>query len=196
MMKRLFTLFALFLLISACRKDSDVTNIIDTQDPIPKKNVESSVTGSVTSDQGIALAGAQININGNLLTSNEKGHYFLNEKLLNANGNYVKASKDGYFTTGRFTQAHLNTTDNLDLQLIPKSLIQTIDPTVANTLNFEGCSVQFQANAMVDANGKSIVGNVRFYAAYLNPLEAAYARKLPGDGRLTTANGGASLLKS
>ena len=182
-------------MITACRKDSDITKVIDTQDPIPKINVESSVTGSVTNTQGSAVQQAKIEINGSVLETNDKGHYFLNEKLLNANGNYVKASKSGHFSTGKFTQAHLGTSDNLDIQMIPKQLTQTIDPSITNKISFSGCSVQFQANSLVDANGKLVADKVRVYTTYLNPVEETSWNKIPGDGRVVTKNGGAAFMK-
>lgn len=101
-MKKILFSVLILAVLSSCRKDSDITKVIDTQDPIPTKNVESSITGRVFGEGNIPLENTTIEINGKNYTTNQDGFYFINNTPLNANGNYISAVKDGYFAAGKF----------------------------------------------------------------------------------------------
>jgi len=178
MKKILFTMLILSIL-SSCRKDSDITEVIDTQDPITVKNVESSITGRVFGSANEPLANSTIEINGKKYITDQNGCYFVST-FLNENGNYISASKDGYFTSGKFTFARLGRTDYSDIYLSKKPNALTFNSSESRRFDFTGGYVSFQSNSIVDENNNSYSGDVQVFAKIIDPNDLD---KTPGDFR-------------
>lgn len=184
-MKKILFSVLILAVLSSCRKDSDITKVIDTQDPIPTKNVESSITGRVFGEGNIPLENTTIEINGKNYTTNQDGFYFINNTPLNANGNYISAVKDGYFAAGKFTFARLGNTDNVDIYLQKKTEIGNFNSSESKKVDFNGGYVIFQPNSIIDANGNVYSGNVKVLAKSINPNDLY---QVPGDFRGVSAD--------
>lgn len=188
-------LLLLFGLFFACRDNYDITT--NTQlGPIPTVNVQSTITGRVTDTIGNPISGALVEVAGQGLTTDERGLFFVHQKLMNKNGTYVKVSQNGYFNAGRFAFPELNKSSFIEIKMIPRELTATFQAGTGKTFSIPGVSVNIPANAIAGANGQLYSGTVNAYAVSLGPNDPQTFSLMPGDLRGEDANGYAKVLST
>ena len=178
----------------ACHKDFD--NTVITTGPIPTINVQASLYGRVLDAAGTALSGAQVQVNDQILITNEQGLYFAYNQQLNKNGTYVRVQAAGYFPAGRFAYPQLGSSTYLEIVMSAKQPVSFSTASVANVSVSGGASVSIPAQSLVTAGGQSYSGNYLVAARWLDPSDPATFTEMPGDLRAQDADGLGKVLKT
>ena len=188
-------LLLLFGMFFACRDNYDITT--NTQlGPIPTINVQSTLTGRVTDTNGNPISGAIVEVAGQGLTTDDRGLFFVHQKLMNKNGTFVKVSHAGFFNAGRFAFPELNKSSFIEIKMMPKELTATFQAGAGKAFSIWGVSVSIPANAIAGAGGQLYSGTVNAYAVRLGPNDAGTFDLMPGDLRAQDANGYAKVLST
>jgi len=195
MHKILFTCLALALLMFGCRKDYDIATEKEIS-VIPVINVEAMISGTVIGSAGTGIADATVTVGGNVVTSNQKGKFWLSKKLFNKNGTLIKVTKNGYFSAFRFVYPSLGAISKTDIVLLPKQQSGTFQSVMGGEFTFAKAKVRIPANAVTDPAGMPYTGEVRVYGYWLNPTAASTYQTMPGDLRAEDAQRAARLLRT
>ena len=177
--------------MAGCRDNFDITTI-QQLGPIPEVNVQATLMGRVVDTEGNPLSDVQVVVAGQTLVTDARGQFFAYQKLMNKNGAYVKADKNGFFSAGRFAFPRLNKSTYLEITMIPKALAASFQST--DGADFSG--VRIPANAIANTSGQPYTGQVNAYVVYLNPNDAETFNLMPGDLRAQDAQGYAKVLTS
>jgi hypothetical protein len=128
-------------------------------------------SGTVTNDQGVAIAGATVAINGINRTTDATGKYSASV-LASSSGYRISIAKAGFAPA---TEFHSAGSSKLVHALKP-AYVQQINPTQDNTVvSNTGASVNIKANSLVDASGVAVTAPVNITIATYDPL------RMPGD---------------
>ena len=190
-MKKLGLLSLMFLFIlSACRKDSITTTdtistpdptIIEKYDPIVK-NVTASVIGFIVDENDMPVSNAAVELGNNNLTTDEYGHFFLNDITMNSRGAIVRVKKDGFFDGSRRFFPKENTTNRVKIQLLKKSFNQSFSATDGGTISLSsGASIDFDENSIQTASGDAFTGTVEVAVKWMDPSALATLDQMPGN---------------
>lgn len=196
----IFYYFIVILLIG-CRKDFDISTY-SVSSPFPKENVESNLRGIVTSEDGQPISQATIVVAGQTITTNRQGFFIVKKKLMDKYGQWVKASKGGYFTSGQFGFQTLGNSSFVHIRFIKKEQAQIFNSATggtisANTSNPDLSKITFPANSIYYVNnGKRYDGPVHVYIKALQADSLNFVDRMPGDFRGKDKLGNAKILSS
>lgn len=178
----------------ACHKDFD--NTVITTGPIPTVNVQASLYGRVLDAYGYVVSGAMIQVDGQTLTTNAQGLFFVYNQQLNKNGTYVRVSAPGYFSAARFAYPQLGSSSYLEITLVSKYQSSYSTAAAANIIVGGGSSVNIPAHSLITADGQPYNGIFMVAARWLDPSDPKTYNQMPGDLRAQDANGQAKVLKT
>lgn len=190
-MKKLAILSILLLLIfSACRKNIDETNIIETTPDPPTledyeplvENVNASVKGFVTDENNEPATGVTVSLNGQNTTTDAYGHFFFKNMTMNTRGTFVKVEKSGYFEGSRRFFPLKDSESYIKIALLPKKFDYSFTAQNGGTITTaEGTSIIFKANSIKTANGTLYTGEVQLATQWLDPTAESTFEQMPGD---------------
>ena len=158
-MKNLFYLTSLILLLLASCKDSEMEVI--NQTPIinpPSEEITGSVSGTVYGDDGQTLSDVDISYRGTTTTTDNFGKFTIANTSLYGDGTFLTANKSGYFQGSRKFYAVEDGHANITIQLIQKSLTETITATNGGSVQVEEATVDFPAGNYRTADGQAYNG--------------------------------------
>jgi hypothetical protein len=178
------TFFVPALLVLGCSGESvNPANRVNSPagaDVIEAATTSASFSGTVRDEQGVALAGAKVVINGISRTTDTSGRYFMSVSA-SANGYNLSIQKSGFAPTSQFYATPVRTSLSHTLQ---RAYTASINPTVDNTVvSPEGVRVALKANTLVTASGMPAAGSVTVTVASYHPL------RMPGDFTAVNASG-------
>ncbi|MBP6023941.1 hypothetical protein [Ferruginibacter sp.] len=200
----LFAVFFLALIILiqvGCKKNDAVTDNgtpvleipVITNDAI---KVTATITGSVIDENNLPVANAIVTSDTYTGSTDAMGNFtFKNINVSAANGN-VTVIKAGYFKGIRSFVTEAGKNNFVKIQLIKQILTGTITAAAGGTVNTNGAIINFPVNAFVTAGGAAYTGNVKVYAAWIDPTAANLPLVIPGDLRGINSSNGEYLLKS
>jgi len=184
----------IILCMAHCKKNSSgVDNQTTTPTPtqtsnptgsgkLPQKNVICSIQGQILDSIGQPVAGASVSAGGASVQSDDYGFFRLESISINQNGGLVQAVKSGYFTASRNLFYKEGVTNFVVIQLIPRNIISTIQSDAGGTINVGNATVTLTPKSIVkDADGSPYSGNVRVFAAYLDPSLDNSLQRMPGN---------------
>lgn len=183
---KLFLPFALLaFLLTACNKDSFFTNA---------PSVNTAFAGRVIDENGQAIAGAQVRVEGELVTTDENGVFRLKPMRVPADDATLMVTKIGYFEFSRAYYAENNGLQVVTIQLLRKEQSGTVDGAAGGTLQLPGgAKLVFPAGAFMDERGNVYNGVVRVMARQLDP-STDISLNMPGDLRGINQNGDQQVL--
>ncbi|MFT3908648.1 MAG: carboxypeptidase-like regulatory domain-containing protein [Ferruginibacter sp.] len=175
----------------SCKKNNDVTdNPIVTPPPttgpynitLPGSTVVLSVVGKVIDENNNPVSGATITGGGASTTTNANGVFRINNGSFNGSFATVKIEKSNYFTLVKTLISKSGNTQYIVGKISPRTLAGTIAAT-GGSLQFGSGSVtiDFPANAFVDASNNAVTGPVSVYATYIDPTSADAKDRMPGN---------------
>jgi hypothetical protein len=186
---KLLGLMAFVVVFNAsCKKNDkiDTTNPNNTTGPftvtLPNNAVNMSVAGKVVDDNNNPVSNATVTGGGITVTTDANGVYRINHG--NFNGNYatIKIEKANYFTLVKTIRSRSGNTQYIVSKLSPKTLIGTIAVSGGSVQFGSGnITLEFPANAFVDAAGAAVTGSVNIYATYIDPTTAEATTRMPGN---------------
>lgn len=189
-MKNLFYLTSMILLLFASCKDAEMEVI--NQTPIlnpPMEELTGSVTGTVLDEEGLALADVEITYRGTTTTTDRYGYFTIANTTMYGDGTFLTANKSGYFQGSRKFYAVEDGHANISIQLIKKTLSQTISATSGGVVQVDDATVDLPAGNYRTADGLSYTGDVKVYAEWLDPTAEETFDEMPGDLTGVTTEG-------
>ena len=186
---------ASIIIFLSCKK-TDSINVDPNQPPVSV--VTASVAGRVTDINNVPVSNALVSAGVSTATTDINGQFTLKNIQLNKDAGFVKITKPGYFLGSRTFLVNANTTNNVKIQLIPKTVSGNFDAASGGNINVAGGgSVNFGANNVVnESNGTKFAGSVSVSTFYLNPADANFNKYMPGDLRGLNASGQQNILQS
>lgn len=180
---------AVFGLFLACQKE--VSNGPVT--PGPGNNpvtVTASVVGRVINEMGDPVAGATVKAGISSALTDINGEFKLTNAQLTDKAAYVTVNKPGYFEGSRTFVAREGLKHFVEVQLVPKLEVGSINGTTGGTINLgNGSAITLPANGVVvKSSGAAYTGAVKVSMAWIDPTSKDLFRKMPGDLRGTDAS--------
>lgn len=165
---------------SSCREDQD--EIID-EDPIykPKIKVEASVFGVVSNINQEPVEDAVVSYDGKTTTTDAHGVFRFENESLYKDGTYISVQKDGYFKGSRRFYPTIGKESRIGIELMPLTIIDQVESTVASKVKFENVELDFSANSVVTETGSPYTGTINIAARYLDPTKISTSNQMPGD---------------
>src|SRR4030095_5946238 len=160
--------------------------------------VQGTVTGKVVDNNNNAVAGATVKAGSNTTTTDNRGLFRFNNIQLDKYSAVITVEKAGFFKAYRVFSSSANNTNFVKLQLVPKSLIGSIDATAGGSVSLpDNSKIILPASGIVlKSNNQSYSGSVKVYAAVIDPTSADISQIVPGSFQGTDANNYRVILKS
>jgi hypothetical protein len=189
-------IIACVIAIVACQKDFPSKGGVP--DPTVGATISATVVGRIVNEQNQPVAGAIIKAGSTTATTDVNGEFRINNATVNDAAAFVTAEKAGYFTGSRTFIARQNQKHYVEIMLLAKQTIGSINGTSGGTINLgNGSAITLPANGVVTANtGNAYSGNVNVAMTWINPTSTDLYRQMPGDLRGTDATGAANFLQS
>ncbi|MCE2846294.1 MAG: hypothetical protein LW707_04560 [Sphingobacteriales bacterium] len=184
MFRNLLTLAILVsLAIVACKKD-------DTEDPAPApppssdlwgQGVNASVYGTVSDENGDAVAGATVNAGGSTATTDVQGVFRINDFNAYQNLGYVTVDKAGYFPGSR-SFVPLSGGNRVNIRLLSNTPDGSVSSSSGATINDGNSAVEITlpANGIVK-NNAPYNGTVRVAIRHIDTQSDNFSEEMPGN---------------
>jgi hypothetical protein len=196
---RLFSIVLLSVIIISCQREVKTDMPLSTPgaviNPTP---VTGSLTGKVMDENNVAVAGATVKTGNSTTTTDSRGLFRFSNIQLDKYAALVTVEKSGYFKAFRTFSASANAVNFLKMKLVPKILAGTIDAAAGGSLGLpDNSRITLPASAVViKSNNQPYSGNVKVYAAVIDPTSPDIAQTVPGSFQANDANNYRVLLKS
>ena len=183
-------MFAFLMILASCREDvTEMTTTETRPDPTVIKGYEpivepitSSVIGHVTDENNQNVENAVVTMGDLSTTTNEYGHFFFTRVEMNAKGSFVLIEKDGYFGGSRRFYPTTENVSHVAIEMLEKNFSSSFESSAGGLVMVDqGGSIEFSANAIVDADDLPFDGTVQVASRWLNPGELATVNQMPGD---------------
>jgi len=159
----------------ACNKDGFFSS---------SPSVNAAFAGRVIDENGQAVSGAQIRVEGELTTTDENGVFRLSPMRVPSDNAKLMVSKIGYFEFSRAYYVEDDALQIVTIQLLSKNQTGTVNAASGGTIQLPGgATLLFPAGAFVDEQNKAYNGTVRVFARRLDPSSPDIALNMPGDLR-------------
>src|SRR4030095_3126923 len=133
--------------------------------------VHGNVAGKVIDNNNNAVAGATVKAGSNTTTTDNRGLFCFYNIQLDKYSAVITVEKAGFFKAYRVFSSSANNTNFVKLQLVPKSLIGSIDATAGGSVSLPDNSkiILPASGIVVKSNNQSYSGSVKVYAAVIDP---------------------------
>lgn len=177
-------IFFLFLLIWACRKDTDIF-IPYEEVPSVSSFVTGAVGGAIINEFGIPQANATVKLetktNVEEMMTDENGIFYFRNVEINAERTYLLIESESYGNSSRAFTPRESGTEFLKIQLMTPSILDSISATQGGLFDVVGgASVAIPANALVNNGGSPFTDAANIGARYFNPVFNNLVTQLPG----------------
>lgn len=166
-----------------------------TLSPTP---VQASVQGVVVDENNIAVAGAIVKSGTNTTTTDSRGLFLFTNIQLDKYASIIIVDKNGYFKGIRTFSPVQASANFVKLQLIPKSLSGTINATAGGSVTLaDNSKITLNPNSIiVKSTGQAYTGDVKVFAANIDPTVTNIAQIVPGSFQAIDINNYRVTLKS
>ena len=204
-MRKLFLYLLPFLLsmcfLNSCKKSfSDEQSIpVLTDTTNISARILQSVAGFVTNENGAAVANATITAGNKSTTTDQLGHFQINDVSLSKAAGFIKVTNSGYFDGYRTFVGIPNQETFIRVQLVPKTDVGNISASSGGTVSTtDGAIVVLPPNAVVVAGSNMAYSGTVHVAAHLYNQDdiTQWSKMMPGDQRGTDSDAHMRLLKS
>jgi len=187
----------IIIILFGCKK-TNVDNVI-TPPPPPPVAVTASVAGRVVDLNNAPVTGASVAAGSSAAVTDNNGQFTLKDIQLDKDAGFVKVTKAGHFTGSRTFLVNGNTTNNVKIKMIPKTVSGTIASSSGGTVDVTGgAKVNFTPGSFINASSNTVYsGDASVAGYYLDVADTTnFIEYMPGDLRgISTANK-AGILKS
>lgn len=188
MNKILWLLLGLALCLGACREDQFTEEMTETDPPVVQETYVKTLYGRVVSTDGAALADVEVRVGNLSIYTDEYGTFILPEVAVpGRSGVYIRAQAYDYFAGGQ--RLRTSNTDNqyIELELIKKASPASLRSDQGGNVAINGGgSIDFPASSLMTIAGTPYEGLAEIATHYLDPSEADFLDRAPGD--LTAIN--------
>lgn len=182
--KYLLASICLFSVLFSCKKDLTQNNepVAGHGFNIPSPSpVAGKISGIVVDENNTAVQNAEVVFSGTTYLTDAKGFFNINSAMLDKYVTTVTVNKTGYFKAFRSWSATAGR-NYLSIKLIPKTLAATISALGGGTATLSNSTtITLQANSIVvKSTGAAYTGEVKVYAAYIDPTASDLGAIVPG----------------
>ena len=204
MRKLLFPLITALLcmgLLDSCKKGfSDEQSVQLSTDTINlSTQILQSVAGFVTNENGTPIFNATITAGNKSTTTDQLGHFQIDNVSLSKTAGFIKVTNSGYFDGYRTFVGVSNQETFIRVQLVPKTNIGNISAVSGGTVSTaDGATIVLPPNAVVIAGSNAVYSGTVQVAAHLYNQDdiTQWSKMMPGDQRGTDSDAHMRLLKS
>jgi hypothetical protein len=145
--------------------------------------VNTSFSGRVLNENEEGINGVEIVIGNKRVFTDNTGYYFIPNVSTKNKHAFIKATKFGYFKSGKTLEVKANVVNNVSIYLVEKKLKGVFKSNQnSEVLVNDGASILFNTNSIINAKTNQIYnGVVKVYAYYLNPKKPKALRTMPGN---------------
>jgi hypothetical protein len=148
----------------------------------PVQIVQTSIEGRVLNEQLQPVQNAFISAGGQITTTNEDGHFLLENIRVPDDAAVVSVQKSGYFRGYRTLMVRPDESQYVQLELLLKNENQ-ISAATGDLIPFPEGTLTFPANAVLTAGNQPYNGTVTVRSFYIHPAGSTVADQMPGDLR-------------
>lgn len=194
---RFFILALTAILFYQCQKEVSYIGSGDPGQVILPNPLKANLQGNVFDENGQPAANVVVTVGSEIVATDTKGYFRINNASLDKNASLVTAFKTGYFTAYR-TFSATSGTNQVVIKLTRKNLTGTVNGTNGGDVSLSnGTKVSLPANGIIKASDNSnYTGTVNVYAAYIDPTAADILERVPGSFMANDKNGKRVLLSS
>lgn len=176
----------LLLAFTSCRKDYDQSseNTHFSGNQPYTVTVNGSVMGLVLNQNGVPMAGASVKAGNHQTTTDANGMYVFHNIPLNQKGMFIRASINGFWSSGKVvhpTLNHMHYAKHTMLQRFQTGQFNSADGGEVDLT--DGTAISFPPNSMALQSGEPYSGAVQVDKRRLNPDNALTVRYLPSGMR-------------
>lgn len=190
-MNRLYAIIIVFVTLISfhCQKEVGHIGLPETPGTNLSKPdpVTATVQGNILNENGQPAAGVAIKAGNKNVITDQKGYFRIINASLDRNASLVTAEKAGYFKAYRSFSA-TGAANHVTIKLIKKQLVGTISASGGEASLSNGAKVALPANAVVKSAGGNYSGDVKVYAAYIDPAATDIGTTVPGSFMADNAN--------
>jgi PKD repeat protein len=202
-MKKLYSknvatiIISLIIILFACKK-TNVDNITPPPPPPPPTGVTASVAGRVIDLNNAPLSGASVAAGASTTVTDANGQFTFKDIQLDKDAGFVKVTKTGQFTGSRTFLVNANTTSNVKIKMIPKTVSGTIAAASGGNVDVTGgAKINFPAGSFVSGGSNATYsGDASVAGFYLDPAVLSLSESKPGDLRAISITNNGGILKS
>lgn len=192
-------IFTLSLFLFSCQRE--IENDLPPKVPAVVINpvpVNGSLSGKVIDENNAAVTGATVRAGSHMTTTDNRGLFSFTNIQMDKIASMVTVEKSGYFKGIRTFSASANSINFVKLKLIPKTFLGNIDAATGGTLTLpDNSRITLNASSVVvKATSQAYSGNIKVFAASIDPTSADIAEIVPGSFQANDANNNRVLLVS
>jgi len=117
-----------------------------------------------------------------MYATDDYGHFFIENEMMNALGTLVKVEKDGFFEGSRRFFPIAGEQSRVKIQLLEKSFDNNFNAASGgNVALSNGASIDFSPNSIQTADGSTYTGTVNVAMKWLDPSTNAALDQMPGN---------------
>lgn len=196
-MRRLYgtlLLLSFAVLFLACQREvsffgnaDNPANPGQVADPDP---ITAAIQGNVFDESGNAASGVTVQVGNKTVITDGKGYFRINDAALDKKSALVTAAKTGYFKAYR-TFAATSGANNVVIKLVKRTLAGNIDGAAGGEASLpNGSKIALPASGVVNAaTSAAYTGQVKVYAAYIDPTATDIDQTIPGSFMANDKNG-------
>lgn len=188
-MKKLI-LFVLAFSLFSCNNDDFGNNVpesetIGEQDDVSFQTINFGepfivdFTGRITDVSGNGILGARITIGSNTTETDNNGVFVIKDATAFENFAFIKVSKEGYISGSRALIPDLNTANDIQITLLEKNIVATIQAGESSIATLGESSVSF-TGGFIDESNNPYTGEVEVSMHYLQPNQRETFEQMPG----------------
>jgi hypothetical protein len=150
--------------------------------PIPTASrVDGSLSGLIVDENNSPVAGAEVSCSGTTILSDARGIFSFTNIVLDKYISTVTVKMPGYFKAYRSFSAN-PTRNHVHIKLIPKELTATVSSNAGGSATLtNGTIVTLPGNGFIIKNtGAPYTGDVKVFAAYIDPTASDISTTVPG----------------
>lgn len=159
--------------------------------------LKANLQGNVLDEGGQPAANVTIKVGSDVVVTDDRGYFRINNASLDKNAALVRAEKAGYFTAFRSFSA-TSGTNQVVIKLVKKNLGGTVDAASGGEVSLSnGTKISLPANAVVRTSDNSnYTGVVNVHAVYIDPTAADIRERVPGSFMANDRDGKRVILSS
>lgn len=146
--------------------------------------------GQITSESGQHLSNVQVSLGNKTTTTNIHGIYSLTGVSVSKTRAVLRTTLAGYWDCSKGFVPSKNVLNYCSLTMPTKSLTNNVNGAAGGTINSNGASIIFPANAFVNLAGTAFVGNVKVAVKHLPTTDPNFASLIPGGDLLALNSAG------
>ncbi|WP_276483177.1 carboxypeptidase-like regulatory domain-containing protein [Paraflavitalea pollutisoli] len=163
------------------------------------ETVRAGVTGRITDDKRLPVAGAVVKVGLNQATTDVNGNFSFSNIQVDRTATLIEVQKEGFFEGLRTITVTDGKQHDVSVQLIPRKSAGTFSGSMGGTITIShaGGSIAFEANTLMNpVNKAGYSGTVTVHAAFIDPTAPDFQQVLPGTLRGIDANNNVMGLQS